>query len=736
MYNARDSLHSNIGNAVLNVHHLANEMATDPNQLSSMNIPATFNDYSPSLEELDWSSQLFALDYDAAFDMSLWMPDIDVIDGQRYGVPNTATNYQQRLLNPFVAKHFEADTSFQLGSRLPSLQPGGQEERANMPVLPKEASIASPCWAISSQDYGHIQAQLAENSSILPVEFILLPRHTLSRFLEGYFTGFHGHLPFLHLPTFSIRSCSLELMLAMAGVGAQYRFESRRGYSLLEGAKAIALERIRSRSDDPAWLSTPNPVPPCPLEATGFGFLPSAGNTPVVNSESHNTTFRPKNIDGNTLDDADSRLQLIQVLLLVMAMGTWGTKTHLAEALSMQSILNMQVREDGLFNMDNIRQSTRSDTPEAQTRAEKSLPDWKDWIYMETRKRTKLWVYGIFNLQCVAYNLPPLILNSEIKCQLPCSAKEWMADSAQQWAKQWTVIHDSDEEALSFQDGFAGLFNGQHSVDKHAPVSSFGNYILILAMLQHIFFVCQTSKALDAALGEAYGNLKSDDVDLLSKALRAWQAEWKRAPESSLEPLSPIGPMSFNSTALLRIAWIRLHSNLGPCRNLESRDPAHIAASFKAYPSIRRSPRLSGAILQAAHTLSIPVRIGINFVAKTQTYTWSMQHALCNLECAFLLSKWLESIAMTHKNQQLSTEENGLLEMVKRMLDETEFSVSGEYFEDGNAKDRGIMMLGAAAVRLWATAFRGTHVFEIATVIGRSLEIYADLLERDLGFAQ
>jgi len=73
--------------------------------------------------------------------------------------------------------------------------------------------------------------------------------------------------------------------------------------------------------------------------------------------------------------------------------------------------------------------------------------------------------------------------------------------------------------------------------------------------------------------------------------------------------------------------------------------------------------------------------------------------------------------------------------MIRNMLDETEFSVSGEFFEGENGREKGVMMLGAAAVRLWATAFKGTHVFEIATVIGRSLEIYANLLDGDLRLA-
>jgi hypothetical protein len=78
----------------------------------------------------------------------------------------------------------------------------------------------------------------------------------------------------------------------------------------------------------------------------------------------------------------------------------------------------------------------------------------------------------------------------------------------------------------------------------------------------------------------------------------------------------------------------------------------------------------------------------------------------------------------------LTSDERRLLEMVRSMLDETEFAVS---FNDGGGtvdERVKIKQLGSAVVRLWAETFKGTHVFEIVKVIGSSLEIYADLLEK------
>jgi hypothetical protein len=77
----------------------------------------------------------------------------------------------------------------------------------------------------------------------------------------------------------------------------------------------------------------------------------------------------------------------------------------------------------------------------------------------------------------------------------------------------------------------------------------------------------------------------------------------------------------------------------------------------------------------------------------------------------------------------LTSDERRLLEMVRSMLDETEFAVT--FNGGGTVGERvKVKQLASAVVRLWAETFKGTHVFEIVKVIGSSLEIYADLLEK------
>jgi hypothetical protein len=246
------------------------------------------------------------------------------------------------------------------------------------------------------------------------------------------------------------------------------------------------------------------------------------------------------------------------------------------------------------------------------------------------------------------------------------------------------------------------------------------------------------------------GSLALAEIEKFGQVLRFWQIGWEKAPESSLDPTNPYGPVAFSSTALLRLAYIRLHCDLGPCRGLDTRDPQIIARSLKASPLLNRSPLLSRAILQAAHALSIPVKIGIKFVAHTHTLLWSMQHSLANLECAFLLSKnlhssvtprspvsshltslgkWLYMIADCFP--ELTVDERNLLEMVRSIVGETHYAIDPEN-KDGMNRSLEIKQLSVAVVRIWAEVFTGSqHIFPLVKVIGLALDVYADLSEAD-----
>ncbi|KAF4541915.1 uncharacterized protein LTHEOB_8069 [Lasiodiplodia theobromae] len=447
---------------------------------------------------------------------------------------------------------------------------------------------------------------------------------------------------------------------------------------------------------------------------------------------------------GLVSEPKEDLIQTAQALLILMAMATWAKhKEILREALAIQSILATLVRDDGL--------SSSSPYPFDIS--------WEEWTARESRTRTKFIVFCFFNLHCIVYNIPPLILNSELKMRLPSSAAEFKAASAAEWHEARSRrVHNNNTTTtntttLDFQDALRRLFS-RGGRDVTELNSSLGNYILIHALIQHIFFVRQTARCRFSPTPSSHppssssppsGELTPSDVTSLEHALRNWQHGWQRNPESSLDPLSPNGPVAFNSTALLRLAYIRLNMDTGPGRALDTRDPIAVARALREWSPrrLRRSPKLVRAVLHSAHALSIPVKIGIRLVARTQTFVWSIQHSLCSLECAFLLSKWLEAIADAAAaatatagggaggegdQPPISDDERRIVALVKMLLDETEFAVPVTAgCEMGSAEMT--RRLNAGVLRVWATIFRGAQTWALVDVIGSSLNIYADMLE-------
>ncbi|KAJ5461354.1 uncharacterized protein N7458_002906 [Penicillium daleae] len=530
-----------------------------------------------------------------------------------------------------------------------------------------------PAWDITNADRQVFVQKLEEFSFVLPKGFVPPSRHTLSRFFAGYINGLNEHLPFVHVPTLSIAKCSPELTLATAAAGSHYRFENGRGNDLFHAAKAILLERLRRRDSrqvpHPSWnyISPPS------------GFHNSRGSSMISNTasspfQSQHMPNPPVNPSIYTLDDSDAHMEVIRTFLLLTVFASWERHPELLrEILSLQSTLARLVREHGLAELP--------PPPEPIS--------WEEWLNM------------------------------------PCSHDLWKANNAAQWRRLQRVRQGSD---VPFQDAFARLFMKSSTSFPSAPISPLGNYILIHAIIQQIFFARQLCLSAPNMHGTS---LRQEDLNVLDNSLSAWKALWKRTPESSIDPQNPAGPIAFTSTALLGLAYIRLHVDLGPCRHLITQDPHQIAGALGESPPLVRSPRLIMALLHSAHALSIPVRLGIDFVARTHSFFWSIQHSLCSLECAFLLSRWLLAIPATQSEQRLSEHERKLLLWIKSMMDETDMAVDPPGAPDLEfmANPYKVRQLSVAIVRVWARTFKGNTSWAIVDLVGSSLDAYADLLE-------
>ncbi|BCR83500.1 uncharacterized protein ACHE_10902A [Aspergillus chevalieri] len=541
-------------------------------------------------------------------------------------------------------------------------------------------------WKFTQQDWNHFWAEIQVFMPVLPPGFFLPSRHTMTRYVATYFSGFHRHLPFLHLPTFSPTKCPVDLLLAMASIGAQSAFDHNNAVMFFKASFGIVQERLRYRKaercerafpteDRLSTESQPNEFPP---------------------ERSHIQELQAGLTVNQNRNDRFDMVPLAQTLLVLMAMATWGnSKAIFNEAVGLRNSLACYIREERLLDPQ---------APEDTT--------WHLWIQAEGFKRTIAIIFCFFIFHTIVYDTPPPILNSELKIHLPSREKDWETQSEIEWQK----ARQESEPEPHFQSSFSLLFSKQGDEDPE-ECSSLGGYILILALIQHIYFLRETSKY-------NFGSdrsLSPTDVTNVEQALRNWQSKWYRDPESFLGPGSPQGPISFNSTALLRMAYIRLNVDVGPWRALDTHNPREIATSIYRSPHLTSNHRLTRAVLYSAHALSIPIKIGVNIVARNQAFAWSLQHSLCALECAFVISKWLIDVQPRASGAALNEDEARLLVYITDMVTEADAGGGGgPYGSD----------LCTRVIKIWAKLLSGDAVWDVVRMIGKALDAYGQILEQ------
>lgn len=441
-------------------------------------------------------------------------------------------------------------------------------------------------------------------------DFEIPSRHTLTRYITAFFGGFHSHFPYIHRSTFKPSSSPLELTLAMAAAGAQYCFEKRSSERLFRVAKAMVFERLRQEEKHfgPQTLG---------LIASSEMFTPGGG------SQMRRTG------PWNPLDMA-------KTLLTLVGFATWERKDLLQQAFCLRVILVQTLRDIGL------REETVSNT-ESSSRSVM----WDQWVQLESARRTKLVAFCYINVHSIAYNAHPLLWSSELHLRLPCCTPQWQATSAAQWS---ALRRDNKEDQMLFQQALSILLQGSPGNETVQPIPSpIGNYILLHALLQRIHVVRELSFPMTPST-----KISTSELQTLSRALRSWTSLWQQTPESILDPNNESGPIPFTSSALLVVAYVRLSLDIGQHRHLESRDSNIIAAGLAKLPDIERNDNLLSALLYSTHALSIPVRLGIDRVARSQAFFWSVQHAISSFECAIFLGKWLCSLRIPLQEQSLS----------------------------------------------------------------------------------
>ncbi|KAI8955998.1 hypothetical protein F4801DRAFT_586629 [Xylaria longipes] len=396
------------------------------------------------------------------------------------------------------------------------------------------------------------------------------------------------------------------------------------------------------------------------------------------------------NLD-DTIQSKPDTLRKIQTLILLIIFASWGNRRLRPDAVSMAGELAMLVKEHGISEVEE----------------DPSMADWETWAASEERRRSIFAAYILSCLHNIAFGTPPLILNREIDLQLPDYAQPVGDDSRPlQMAPRQT--------RRSFQESLCSLFEG-NVFPIESSISSFSCYILIIGLLQQIYLDHHSS-----GRGQPLAS-----VEAFETALRAWQVSWERTDEPALDPLSSKASFGLSSAALLRLAYIRLNFKPGDWHGLLWGD----LTIRNKDPILNRSLHVERAVLHAAHALSVPVRLGISYMATTKTSIWSIEHSVCSLESALLLNAWLGTISTVVQSSgigALRPSERRLLGIVTSIIKETDYAEI-LYLPDDDASR--YLHMAAIVIKLWSAVFGGIHVLEIDDDVRWTLRLVADSIQ-------
>ncbi|KAI1745369.1 hypothetical protein F4680DRAFT_102051 [Xylaria scruposa] len=397
------------------------------------------------------------------------------------------------------------------------------------------------------------------------------------------------------------------------------------------------------------------------------------------------------NLDG-AIQSKHNQFRKIQTLILLITFASWGNSRLRPGAVSMGGELAMLVREHGVSEVE-------EDTPSS---------DWETWVVSEERRRTIIAAYILSCLHNITFGTPPLILNFEIDLRLPDYAQPWTSKDALQWQMA------PRQTPRTFQEGLHSLFEG-NGFPAGSSISSFSCYILVIGLLQQIYLDHQSSG----------GGRPLASIEVFEAALRAWQVAWERTDEPALDPSSSGASFGLSSAALLRLAYIRLNFKAGDCRGVLWGD----MTITNKNPILDRSLHIERAVLHAAHALSVPVRLGVSYMATTKTSIWSIEHSVCSLESALLLNAWLQTISTVVRSSgtgALRPSEKRLLGIVTSIIKETDYAEI-LYLPDDDASR--YLHMAATIIKLWSCVFGGIHVLEIDDDVRSGLRLIANSIQ-------
>ncbi|KAI1624695.1 hypothetical protein EDD37DRAFT_657238 [Exophiala viscosa] len=393
-------------------------------------------------------------------------------------------------------------------------------------------------------------------------------------------------------------------------------------------------------------------------------------------------------------ENFDSRkcpLWTMQSTLLNMVFESWsGGSQGLEWACSIKSLLANMVA--GNKYELKLRIDGRSGAP----------PTHEEWVVEEGCRRTYYAVYIFFGMLTLTYNHTPAISFNEFdSLPLPSSESLWNIEPTDEDA--WQDIFAASP-TITVREAYDSLFQGDA-----ARYSAFATRVMVNALFLEVWNLRRSFESLQ-------------DV-VLEWKIRIALETWERSldlcePETIVVPLSTphkSHPLIFNSMAVYRNTRAFLEVDLKNVQEaLRYHNSFEIAAAMSlSRDSVKRTKEMIKVIEQCYDCMEIVAMQGINWVTKTSSTNWSIEHPLCGLELISILSLWLYRIE--HDDQEATDEELAMYMKVRGLFDDDAVEANGS-------------RLSSTVARVWGTMLDGVVVWGISKTMGESFKLHAQAL--------
>lgn len=260
-------------------------------------------------------------------------------------------------------------------------------------------------------------------------QFLTVPQ--LQTLVHLFFERFDTHLPFLHKPTFRTDRIPSMLLLVIITIGLVFHSTAAGA-----GASSNGSNRLAVALSEVARISVVSAV-----ESDLQGFM----HMFVTQSWLLQQLFG--------LGCGDKKLfQLAE-----------RNRTGIATFVRRLGLLRIRHSSTtGFSPRTQSRSGYQTPANTAEAAAEKLSLDqrWRSWIEIECRVRLGWAVYMYDQGYPMCFDLPPVLVYSEVASQLPCDEALWSASTAQEWEKIMGQLHASHPAPEQQDDEEGGMEGG------------------------------------------------------------------------------------------------------------------------------------------------------------------------------------------------------------------------------------------------------------------------------------